>query len=88
MLDEAEFADDIESVLTALFGTVVGARLGVVVAAAVPPVFADSGLSILSIPWTQLTSMLGLAFVVGVVAALWPAMRATRLPVLLAVASD
>lgn len=32
--------------------------------------------------------MLGIAVVVGVIAALWPALRATRLPVLRAIATE
>ncbi|WP_347232664.1 FtsX-like permease family protein [Cryobacterium sp. TmT2-59] len=78
----------IESVLTALFGTVVGIVLGVAVAAVMPTVFNGVGLTTLAIPWAQLAGMLGLAVVVGVLAALWPASRAARLPVLDAVASD
>jgi putative ABC transport system permease protein len=78
----------IESVLTALFGTVIGLTLGVAVAAALPTVFASSGLTVLAIPWTQLAGMLALAVAVGVLAALWPAMRAARLPVLEAITSE
>ena len=78
----------IESVLTAVFGTVVGVVVGVAVAAAMPTVFADLGLTTLAIPWAQLTGMVALAAVVGVLAALWPATRAARLPVLDAVSSD
>lgn len=78
----------IESVLTALFGTVVGAAVGVAVAAVMPTVFAGVGLTTLAIPWAQLAWMLVLAVGVGVLAALWPAIRAARLPVLDAVSSD
>jgi len=78
----------IESVLTALFGTVVGVVLGVAVASVMPTVFNGVGLTTLAIPWAQLASMLVLAVFVGVLAALWPASRAARLPVLDAVASD
>ena len=78
----------IESVLTAVFGTVVGVVVGVAVAAAMPTVFTGIGLTTLAIPWAQLAAMLVLAAVVGVLAALWPASRAARLPVLDAVASD
>jgi len=78
----------IESVLTAVFGTVVGVLLGVAVAAVLPTVFTSTGLTTLAIPWAQLAGMLVLAVVVGVLAALWPAARAARLPVLDAVASD
>ena len=77
----------IESVLTALFGTLVGVGVGVAVAAVLPTVFAGSGLTTLAIPWAQLAGMLVLAAVVGVLAGLWPAMRAARLPVLDAITS-
>jgi putative ABC transport system permease protein len=78
----------IESVLTALFGTVLGMVVGVGVACVMPTVFAGDGLTTLAVPWVQLAWMLALAAVVGVLAAVWPAIRAARLPVLLAVASD
>ena len=78
----------IESVLTALFGTAVGVTIGVVLASALPTVLADSGLTTLVIPWAQLAWMLALAAAVGVLAAVWPAIRAARLPVLDAVAYD
>ena len=77
----------IESVLTAVFGTTVGIAVGVAITAVMPAVFADSGMSTLAIPWTQLAAMLALAAVVGVLAAVWPASRAARLPVLDAVSS-
>ena len=78
----------IESVLTAVFGTVLGIAVGVGLAAAMPSVFADEGLSILAVPWASLGVMLALAVVVGVLAAVWPAIRAARLPVLDAVSYE
>jgi len=78
----------IESVLTALFGTIIGLVLGVAVAAALPTIFTGAGLTLLSIPWAQLAAMLALAVAVGILAALWPAMRASRLPVLEAITSE
>jgi len=78
----------IESVLTALFGTVVGVTVGVCLAAAMPTVFADVGLTDLVVPWATLGWILALAVVVGVLAAVWPASRAARLPVLQAVTVD
>uniref|UniRef100_UPI000A8170D2 FtsX-like permease family protein n=1 Tax=Cellulosimicrobium cellulans TaxID=1710 RepID=UPI000A8170D2 len=75
----------VESVLVAVFGTAVGLVVGTGVAAAFPSVLADQGFTTLVVPWGQLTAMLGLAVVVGVVAAAWPAVRAARLPVLDAV---
>ena len=78
----------IESVLTAVFGTVLGLVVGVALAAGIPTVFASSGLTDLVIPWGSLVTMLVIAVVVGVLAAGWPAIRAARLPVLEAVTVD
>jgi putative ABC transport system permease protein len=78
----------IESVLTALFGTVLGVGVGAGLAAAMTRVFADEGLNRLAIPWDGLGILLGLAVVVGVVAALWPAARAARMDVLEAIAFE
>lgn len=78
----------IESVLTALFGTVLGLAVGVALAAGMPTVFAGSGLTELAIPWGGLVTMLVIAVVVGILAAVWPAVRAARLPVLEAVTVD
>lgn len=77
----------IESILTALFGTLLGLGAGVAVAAAMPSVFANQGFTELSIPWSALGAMVGLAIIVGVLAAVWPAWRATRMPVLDAIAA-
>ncbi|WP_448058682.1 ABC transporter permease [Cellulomonas hominis] len=78
----------IESVLTAVFGTVVGLAVGVALASALPRVFADDGLSTLVVPWGSLVGMLVLAVVVGVLAAVWPGTRAARMPVLDAVSYE
>ncbi|MEN1974790.1 ABC transporter permease [Cellulomonas olei] len=78
----------VESVLTAVFGTVVGLGVGVALASALPTVYASDGLSELVIPWGNLLGMLALAVVVGVLAALWPATRAARMKVLDAVSYE
>lgn len=78
----------IESVLTAVFGTVLGLAVGTGLAAAMTRVLADQGLNSLVIPWAALGTMLGLAVVVGVLAAGGPAVRAARLPVLDAVSYE
>ncbi|POH70476.1 lysophospholipase [Cryobacterium zongtaii] len=78
----------IESILTALFGTVLGMAVGVGIASLMPTIFTEIGLTELAIPWGQLASMLGVAALVGVLAALWPAIHAARLPVLQAVSAD
>ncbi len=78
----------VESVLTAVFGTVLGLVVGVALASTLPTLFADEGLSTLVIPWGSLAGMLVLAVVVGVLAALWPGTRAARMKVLDAVAYE
>lgn len=78
----------IESVLTAVFGTILGVGIGLAIAAALPSVLADSGFDTLVIPWAQLVGMVLLAAVIGMLASLWPASRATRLPVLEGLAAE
>jgi putative ABC transport system permease protein len=78
----------IESVLTAVFGTVLGLAVGVGLAAGMPTVFASTGFTDLVVPWSGLGTMVGIAVLVGVLAAGWPALRAARLPVLDAVTVD
>lgn len=78
----------IESVLTAVFGTVLGVGIGAGLAATLPTVFRDEGLSTLAVPWGQLGLFVGLAVVVGVLAAVWPGVRAARMDVLQAVSYE
>ena len=89
-LGKTQLAGEIitESVLTSLYGTVLGGATGVVLAAALKKILEDQGLTSLSIPWNQMVGMLALSVVVGIVAALWPALRASRLPVLDAIATE
>lgn len=78
----------IESVLTAVFGTLLGVTVGTALAATLPTVFAEEGLSVLAVPWAQLAVLVALAVVIGVVAAVWPAVRAARMDVLEAIAYE
>ncbi|MBX9245736.1 FtsX-like permease family protein, partial [Actinotalea ferrariae] len=78
----------IESVLTAVFGTVLGLAVGAGLAATLPTVFEDEGLSTLVVPWEQLALGVALAVVVGAVAAVGPAVRAARMDVLDAVSYE
>jgi putative ABC transport system permease protein len=76
-----------ESVITALIGGVLGTLLGVVFAVLVSRPLADEGFT-LSIPVGTLLVLLLLAVVAGVVAAIGPARRASRLDVLEALAYE
>ena len=75
----------LESVLIAVYGTVLGVATGVAVSAALPGVLADEGLSRLAVPWEQVLLVLGVAVLIGLLASIAPALRAARLPVLEAV---
>ena len=76
-----------ESVITALIGAVLGSVLGVVFAVVVSRPLADEGFT-LSIPFGTLLVLLILAVIAGVVAAIGPARRASRLKVLEALAYE
>jgi putative ABC transport system permease protein len=70
-----------ESVINALLGTVVGAVIGVALASAAVEALKDEGL-ILSIPIALPIVVLVAALVLGVVAAIGPARRASKLDVI------
>jgi putative ABC transport system permease protein len=76
-----------ESVITALIGAVLGSVLGVVFAVVVSRPLADEGFT-LSIPFGTLLVLLLLAILAGVIAAIGPARRASRLKVLEALAYE
>ena len=76
-----------ESVITALIGAVLGSVLGVVFAIVVSRPLADEGFT-LSIPFGTLFILLILAVIAGIVAAIGPARRASRLKVLDALAYE
>ena len=76
-----------EAVITALIGGVLGLALGVLFAVLVSRPLADEGFT-LSIPIGQLIGLLVLAALAGVLAAIGPARRASRLDVLEALAYE
>jgi putative ABC transport system permease protein len=77
-----------ESVIIALFGALSGILLGVVLGWAVVRSLADEGLSTFDIPWVQLFSLVLLSAIVGVIAAIYPAWKASRLNILEAIAYE
>ncbi len=76
-----------EAVITAMIGAVLGAVLGVLFAVVVSRPLADEGF-VLSIPIGQLITMLVLAGIAGVIAAIGPARRASKMDVLEALAYE
>jgi putative ABC transport system permease protein len=76
-----------EAVITALIGAVLGAVLGVIFAIVISRPLASDGF-VLSIPVVPLLLMLVLAALAGVIAAIGPARRASRMDVLEALAYE
>jgi putative ABC transport system permease protein len=76
-----------EAVITALIGAILGAVLGVVFAVIASRPLADEGFE-LEIPFGTLVMLLVLAVIAGIIAAIGPARRASRLDVLEALAYE
>lgn len=78
----------IEAVTIAVFGAFLGTALGLTLGAALQHGLAAQGLHTLSIPWPRLAATILCAALAGVVAAILPAIRAVRLDVLQAIATE
>ncbi|MFF1704779.1 FtsX-like permease family protein [Streptomyces sp. NPDC058252] len=78
----------LESVVIAVFGAVLGLALGIVWGVCVQQVLALQGMKALAIPWTTIIAVVIGSAVVGIVAALLPALRASRMNVLAAIAHE
>ncbi|MDN3027731.1 ABC transporter permease [Streptomyces sp. S.PB5] len=78
----------LESVVIAVFGAVLGLALGLVWGVCTQQVLALQGMSALAIPWGTIAAVVVGSAVVGVVAALLPALRASRMNVLAAIAHE
>ncbi|WP_251092446.1 FtsX-like permease family protein [Streptomyces sp. Caat 7-52] len=78
----------LESVVIAVFGAVLGLVLGLVWGLCMQQVLALRGLTALAIPWGTIVAVMIGSAVVGVVAALLPALRASRMNVLAAIAHE
>lgn len=78
----------IESMVMAIFGTLLGMILGVGLGSALVLSLKDQGFAGVAIPWVWLAVYTVLAAIAGVLAAIWPAWRASRLDILQAIASD
>ena len=73
-----------ESVITSIIGAIMGIVVGIVFAWVVTTRFAGQGITF-SIPGVQLVVFLVLAVIVGVIAAILPARRASKIDILEAI---
>ncbi len=78
----------LESVVIAVFGAVLGLGLGLVWGVCAQQVLALQGMKALAVPWTTIVAVVIGSAVVGIVAALLPALRASRMNVLAAIAHE
>ncbi|MFE6363059.1 ABC transporter permease [Streptomyces sp. NPDC057806] len=78
----------LESVVIAVFGAVLGLALGLVWGVCTQQVLALQGMTALAIPWGTIVAVVIGSAVVGIVAALLPALRASRMNVLTAIAHE
>ena len=77
-----------ESVLTSVYGAVVGVAMGLVLGYVVIVALRGQGLTKYSVPISTIAAIIIIAFVVGIVAAVVPAWRATKLDILQAIATE
>lgn len=78
----------VEAVVISVFGALLGIAVGAGLGAAVVEALHDEGITDLVFPWADMGTMVGLGALVGVLAAVIPAVRAARIDVLGAIAHD
>ncbi|MFI7428205.1 ABC transporter permease [Micromonospora sp. NPDC049836] len=78
----------VEAVVISIFGALLGVVVGTGLGAAVVEALKDEGITDLILPWGQMVTFLIMAAIIGVVAAVLPAIRAARINVLGAIAHD
>ncbi|WP_305789022.1 ABC transporter permease [Symbioplanes lichenis] len=78
----------VEAVVISVFGALLGVAVGAGLGTAVTRALENDGVTELVLPWTRMGTYLLLAALVGVIAAVLPAIRAARLNVLGAIAHD
>ena len=76
-----------ESVITSLLGAVIGVVLGLVSGFLLVLALRDQGVTVFSVPVFSTVAILVIAFIVGVVAAIIPAWRATKVDIIEAIAT-
>ena len=78
----------VEAVVIAVFGALLGVTVGAGMGSAVARALKDDGITQIVLPWDRMATYLALAALVGVLAAVLPAIRAARLNILNAIAHD
>jgi putative ABC transport system permease protein len=78
----------VEAVVIAVFGALLGVAVGAGMGSAVARALKNDGITQIVLPWDRMGTYLALAALVGVIAAVLPAIRAARLNVLNAIAHD
>jgi putative ABC transport system permease protein len=78
----------VEAVVISVFGALLGTAVGSGLGAAVVRALRGQGLNVLALPWQEMATYLALAAVIGVVAAILPAIRSARTDVLAAIAHE
>ncbi len=78
----------VESIVISVFGSLLGMVVGCGLGALIVTALKDDGFSELAFPWARLALFLVLAVIVGLLAAVIPALRASRVNVLRAIAYE
>jgi putative ABC transport system permease protein len=78
----------VEAVVISVFGALLGLAVGSGMGAATVRALKNFGITVLAFPWERMVTYVALAALVGVVAAILPAIRAARTNVLTAIAHE
>lgn len=77
-----------EAVVVSTLGGLLGIGVGVLVGAALRRSLAQDGLDVLAIPWTSLALIFVAAVAIGVIGAVLPGLRASRLDIVRSIAAE
>ena len=77
-----------EAVIVAVFGAIMGVGIGVFLGWAVVQALGDEGLGSFAIPWSQIAILVLVAGFAGIIAAIYPSWKASRIDVLDAIAYE
>jgi putative ABC transport system permease protein len=77
-----------EAVIVAVFGAIMGVGIGVFLGWAVVQALGDEGLGSFAIPWAQIALLVLVAGFAGIIAAIYPSWKASRIDVLDAIAYE